>query len=324
MGKIGKYLPDNSENQEPSIPPSLESVSNDKPQSRYKSSLIPRRQIIIAIVAAVIIVALVLVIGINIGIGIGTKHAPKAAPAALPTTRSQAYSEMEKVPDKPSNATDNAGFPAFSKDHHNPDAPTVELYTDFLCPYCGDVTRALTPTLEKLQAARQINLEIHPLNLYDTPSTDRYSVRAANAVAYVSEHDPNHVTAFVGMLFEKDFQPDAVHFKDVSDDDIAQQAIKAGVSEKIADEAVKAPYAKYISKATLYDTMRKELFINMNGTKGLFPPTIRINGKIAPLDTSDSDAKMVVRFTARLGLKPTDAGNPSIMPSIGGDPSAGF
>lgn len=196
--------------------------------------------------------------------------------------------------------------------------------TDFLCPYCGDVARALTPTLEKLQEARQINLEIHPLNLYDTPSTDRYSVRAANAVAYVSEHDPAHVTAFMGMLFEKDFQPDAVHFKDVSDDDIAQQAIKAGVSEKVADEAVKAPYAKYISKATLYDTMRKELFIDMNGSKGLFPPTIRINGKIARLDTSDSDAKMVVRFTDRLGLKPTDAGNPNIKSSLGGDPSAGF
>ncbi|MDF7664826.1 DsbA family protein [Bifidobacterium sp. ESL0745] len=325
MDKLEKRFPsDTGESQEPPVLPSTESISNSGPDSPYKASTVSRKPIIITIIAAVVAVVLALVIGINVGIGIGVKRAPKSSTPKLPTTRAEAYSAMEKVPDKPRNSTNNAGFPAFAKDERNTDAPTVEFYTDFLCPYCGNVARALVPTLEKLQEARQINLEIHPLNLYDTPSTDRYSVRAANAVAYVSEHDPSHVTAFVGTMFEKDFQPDAIHFKDVSDDDIAQQAIKAGVDEKVAEEAVKAPYANYISKATLYDTMRKELFVDMNGSKGLFPPTIRINGKIDPIATSDNDENIVAQFTNKLGIKPSDIGNPKVMPTIGGDSSAGF
>ncbi|MDF7664821.1 thioredoxin domain-containing protein [Bifidobacterium sp. ESL0745] len=270
-----------------------------------------------------IVMVLILVTGIAIGIGIGANQEKETKSAPLPQTRSEAEAALRKVSNKPTNATDDAGFLAYKKNQRNPKAPTVEVYTDFLCPYCGDVTRALIPTLEKLQNAKQINLEFHTVNVYDTPSTDRYSTRAANAVAYVSEHDPDHVTALVGALFDKGFQPDAIHYKDVSDKDIVKQAIKAGVNNKVAENAVKAPYADFISKATLYDTMRKELFTEMNGNKGFFPPTIRINGKISELNTSDNDGKIVVRFTGNLGLTPLDAGNPAIMPSIGGDPSVG-
>lgn len=133
MGNIRKHsLPDTSKDQEPSIPSSPGSVPDRETRSAYKTGAIPHKQIIISAIAAVLVVVLALVIGINIGIGI--KRAPKPTASALPRTRSEAYSAMEKVPDKPSNATDNAGFPAFKKSERNADAPTVELYNGLPLP----------------------------------------------------------------------------------------------------------------------------------------------------------------------------------------------
>ncbi|WEV73459.1 thioredoxin domain-containing protein [Bifidobacterium sp. ESL0798] len=265
-----------------------------------------------------IVMVLVLVIGFSIGINQGKK-----SKQTLPQTQEQAYDQLQRVIDKPTNSTEEGGLLAYRQDERNPEAPTVEVYEDFLCPYCGDLTRALTPTLEKLQAARQINLEFHIVNLYDTPSTDKYSTRAANAVAYVSQHDPDHVTAFVGALFEKDFQPDAIHYKDVTDEQIVGQATKAGVSRDIAEASVKAPYSTFISKATVYTSKRKELFTSMHGTRGFYPPTIRINESVSELNTTDNDGKIVQRFSANLGLRPTDIGNPNVLPSIGADTFGG-
>ncbi|WEV46106.1 thioredoxin domain-containing protein [Bifidobacterium sp. ESL0690] len=296
-----------------STPP--ESTYDDIPRAGHGSGAVSRTQIIIGSIAAFIVMVLILVIGISIGIN----QSKKSSKQALPETQAQAYDELQRVSDKPTNSTETGGLPAYRQSERNPDAPTVEIYEDFLCPYCGDLTRALTPTLEKLQAARQINLEFHIVNLYDTPSTDRYSTRAANAVAYVSEHDPNHATAFVGALFEKDFQPDAIHYKDVTNEQIAEQAAKAGVSQDVAETAVKAPYSSFISKATVYTTKRKELFTALHGTKGFFPPTIRINGKVSALNTTDNDGKIVQRFIANLGLKPMDVGNPDVLPAAGGE-----
>ncbi|WEV63484.1 thioredoxin domain-containing protein [Bifidobacterium sp. ESL0732] len=298
-----------------STPP--ETVHENNPVVKHNGGVIGRNQLIIGGIAVLIVMVLVLVIGISIGVNQG-----KESKQGLPETEAQAYDELQRVDDKPTNSTEAGGLPAYRQSERNPDAPTVEVYEDFLCPYCGDLTRALTPTLEKLQAAQQINLEFHIVNLYDTPSTNRYSTRAANAVAYVSEHDPKHVTAFVGALYEKGFQPDAIHYKDISNEQIVAQATKAGVSHDVAEAAVKAPYSSFISKATVYDTKRKELFTTLNGTKGFFPPTILINGKISALNTSDNDGKIVQRFTTNLGLRLADVGNPDVLPTIGADTSA--
>ncbi|WEV53566.1 thioredoxin domain-containing protein [Bifidobacterium sp. ESL0704] len=273
-----------------------------------------RNQLIVGAITMIIVMALILVIGFSIGINQGRKSNQE-----LPETQAQAYDELQRVKNKPANSTEEGGLPAYRQTDRNPDAPTVEIYEDFLCPYCGDLTRALTPTLKKLQDAQQVNLEFHIVNLYDTPSTNRYATRAANAVAYVSEHDPEHVTAFVGALFEKGFQPDAIHYKEVSDAQIAAQAEKAGVSRTVAEAAVKAPYSSFINKVTVYDSKRKELFTNMHGSKGFFPPTIRINGTISKLNTSDNDGKIIQRFMANLGLNPLDAGIASVLPSSGAD-----
>ncbi|WEV58431.1 thioredoxin domain-containing protein [Bifidobacterium sp. ESL0728] len=297
-----------------STPPDSIPDNNEPPVEH--NGVVGRNQLIIGGIAVLIVMVLVLVIGFSIGINQGKK-----SKQGLPETQAQAYDDLQRVNNKPTNSTEEGGLPAYRQSERNPDAPTVEIYEDFLCPYCGDLTRALTPTLEKLQAAQQVNLEFHIVNLYDTPSTDKYSTRAANAVAYVSEHDPKHVTAFVGALFEKDFQPDAIHYKDVTNEQIAAQAIKAGVSHDVAEAAVKAPYSSFISKATVYTTKRKDLFTSMHGTKGFFPPTIRINGKISELNTTDNDGKIVQRFTTNLGLKIMDVGNPEILPSVGSDTS---
>lgn len=292
-----------------------DSVNEDNPQAKH-SGAIGRSQLIIGGIAIAIVMVLVLVIGISIGNNQG-----KSSKQILPETQAQAYDELQRVKDKPTNSTEEGGSPAYRQTDRNPDAPTVEIYEDFLCPYCGDLTRALTPTLEKLQEARQVNLEFHIVNLYDTPSTNRYATRAANAVAYVSEHDPRHVTAFVGALFEKDFQPDAIHYKEVGDAQITAQAEKAGVSHTVAEAAVKASYTSFITKATVYDTKRKELFTTQNGNKGFFPPTIRINGKISKLNTSDNDGKIIQRFMSNLGLRTLDVGVPSKLPATGADTS---
>jgi protein-disulfide isomerase len=55
----------------------------------------------------------------------------------------------------------------------------VDIFVDFLCPYCRQFELSSESTLAKLVDDGQASLVYHPMNFLDDASTTRYSTRAA-------------------------------------------------------------------------------------------------------------------------------------------------
>ena len=55
----------------------------------------------------------------------------------------------------------------------------VDVFIDFLCPFCRQFELAAGPALDKLVADGAISLVYHPMNFLDEASSTKYSTRAA-------------------------------------------------------------------------------------------------------------------------------------------------
>jgi protein-disulfide isomerase len=115
------------------------------------------------------------------------------------------------------------------------DAPvTVDVYQDYMCPYCGQFERANRDDIEALVADGTMRLRIHPMNFLDPQSGgSKYSTRAANAVVTVGQLEPDKLVAFNAALY--DHQP-SEGSQGLTDDEIAQLATSVGVSNATVAE----------------------------------------------------------------------------------------
>ncbi|MSD90807.1 DsbA family protein [Bifidobacterium asteroides] len=233
----------------------------------------------------------------------------------------QARQAVAKVKEKPSAANDQGGFLISSQGLNKPvaKAPTVEIYMDFMCPGCGALHRGLDSTLTDLVDAGQINLVIYPMSFMDRLSTDNYSSRTGTATIYVAQHDPDHLLPFIANLYAKDFQPDESDYHPISNDKIRQQAIKAGVDPKVADQAVKGRYRAWIKAMDAYTPLRKELWNPSGSNKGqMTTPTVRINGNYWELgNLSRAGLDYSSGLLKALGLDQSKVGVKGAMPAIG-------
>ncbi len=57
----------------------------------------------------------------------------------------------------------------------------VDVFIDFMCPFCRRFELSSGPTLASLVADGQVSLVYHPMNFLDEASTTNYSTRAAAA-----------------------------------------------------------------------------------------------------------------------------------------------
>ncbi|WP_436763644.1 thioredoxin domain-containing protein [Streptosporangium sp. V21-05] len=64
---------------------------------------------------------------------------------------------------------------------------TVDVYVDFLCPYCRSFEQASGPALNAMVKDRTISLVCHPTGFLDRLSADRYSSRASAASGCASD-----------------------------------------------------------------------------------------------------------------------------------------
>jgi protein-disulfide isomerase len=64
---------------------------------------------------------------------------------------------------------------------------TVDIYQDYLCPYCKQFHDSAGPTLTQLAEQNKITLAIHPIAILDQQSTNEYSTRAAAASGCASD-----------------------------------------------------------------------------------------------------------------------------------------
>lgn len=148
------------------------------------------------------------------------------------------------------------------------DAPVrVDVYQDFMCPYCQRFEQANGPGLKQLVDAGTIRLEIHPMSFLDRASQGaRYSTRAANAFITVAQADPDRVLAFNKALYDN--QP-AEGTPGLSDAQIATLAQAAGISRSVTDSFPQLRHAQWVTEGTQADFD--------SGIQGT--PTVLIDGK---------------------------------------------
>lgn len=237
----------------------------------------------------------------------------------------EAYSALQEVSPKPSKADDKGGILISKNGYNQPveGAPTAEVYMDFICPGCGNLNRKLDPTLVKLVDAGQLNLELHFMAFMDSYSTDEYSSRAANTALYIAENDddPDHLLQFIANMYDEDFQPgEGADYVATSDEQIREQALKAGVPQEIVDKSSVRTWDKWLSAITDYVPLRSELWNQTGRLKGSFSsPTVAINGTYWDINQlSSAGMDLPTGFLASIGLEADQVGTDT-MPSIGAD-----
>lgn len=148
------------------------------------------------------------------------------------------------------------------------DAPvTVDIYQDYMCPYCGQFERTNSGDIAALAADGTAQIRIHPMAFLDDASQGtKYSTRAANALVTVYKAEPDKALAFNAALYAN--QP-TENSAGLSDAQIADIAVKAGVSQTVAGSFASMANASFVA----------------DGTKAAFAdgvestPTIKLNGK---------------------------------------------
>lgn len=278
-----------------------------------------RQQTIIGAVVVLIVVALIAVAGI----AIWRSHA--ASQEAANMTVEKAYSQLQEVRTKPSTA-DKKGGVVISKDgvgERIVGVPSVAVYMDFMCSGCGNFERTAGETLTKLVEAGQINLELHPMSFGDRWSSDKYSTRAANMLLAITEwdKDASHILGFVKNMYAEDFQPAENSGKKTSDEKMKEQAVKAGVPQKVADAAVTDKYTDWLDAINTYVPLRTELHNVSGQLKGqMTTPTVTINDHFWDMNQlTTADLTADEGLVEALGLTDDQVGVEGQSATIGAD-----
>jgi protein-disulfide isomerase len=198
-------------------------------------------------IGGLIIGALVVAIVVSIVITTGKGNDPVASDKPLVT---------------PATATANGAFVVGQAT-----APVkLEVYLDYMCPYCGRYDRANSGEIDKLIADGTVRLEMHPLAFLDRFSNGtKYSTRAANAIVTVAEKSPAQLLAFNAALFNN--QPDE-GTDGLKDADIARLATEVGVPQEVADTFAAGTYEPWLAQST-----EAAFASGISGT-----PTVKIDG----------------------------------------------
>lgn len=274
-------------------------------------------------VIVVIVLVVVLCLG---GFFIWKANRPQSTSgsSSAATSSASALAAVEAVKVKPSYATKTGGFVMSKNGIDKPvkGVPTIQLYTDFICPACGDVDRQIDSTLIAMVKAGQINLEMHPDAFLDRSSTDQYSTRSAAAAVYIAQNDPSQFLAVVKAFFEKPYQPEeAENYKPVSDAMIAQQEeTAAGVPASMAEASVKGTYTAWVNAESAYTVTRTDLQHPSGEYKGeMTTPTFQINGHYWLFDDAWSQTgSPETALLKAIGLSKQNVGNASVKPELNG------
>ncbi|MDR1033770.1 MAG: thioredoxin domain-containing protein [Bifidobacteriaceae bacterium] len=195
---------------------------------------------------------------------------------------------------KVTGTTENGGIP-IGKDgvfSSNEGVPVVAVFSDFMCPGCGQWSRANeTYYIDKAKNG-EITLELHPVSLLDSQSKeDQYSSRATEFFWNIAQNDPKNALAVFEALFSSDFQPEENDkYVEVTDAQFVELAKKAGVSDAIAEKAVDKAYSTWTTEVTSYFTANYDIVT----------PSVYVNG-VRTADTSQATIDADI-LTASAGL----------------------
>src|SRR5699024_3033328 len=109
----------------------------------------------------------------------------------------------------------------------NEGAPEVDIYLDFMCPYCGDFEQVNGQDLAQAAADGEATIIYHPLNYLDRFSEGtEYSTRTAAAFAYVANEAPDQALDFMAALF-------GLQTEEVYDVLTVEESTVSAVSERV-------------------------------------------------------------------------------------------
>ncbi|MBO3737782.1 DsbA family protein [Actinoplanes flavus] len=148
----------------------------------------------------------------------------------------------------------------------------VDIYLDYMCPYCGKFEAANHADIQALVDDGTATVNLHPLNFLDPQSRGtEYSSRAANAVATVADKDPGHVLDLNTALFEN--QPEEGS-EGLDDAKIADVAASVGVPQNVTGTFEDRTFVPWVTQSN------DAAFAN--GIEGT--PTVKINGVVTDVD----------------------------------------
>ena len=156
-----------------------------------------------------------------------------------------------------------------------PGAPvTVEVYEDFMCPFCGEFEELSRGTLKAYAESGEVHVQYKVISILDDESSTDYSTRAANAMAVVLDEAGAAVAVeFHDRLFED--QPEEGS-AGLSDDELVDQAVEAGASEAAVRDPIESlSFEQWVTNAT--DESSKD---GIAGT-----PSILVDGEKVEGDT---------------------------------------
>ncbi|AZZ49228.1 DsbA family protein [Rathayibacter rathayi] len=152
----------------------------------------------------------------------------------------------------------------------------VDLYVDYLCPYCSQFEKTNAEQLQSWLTEGAITLEIHPVAILDSSSAgSAYSSRAANAAACVADEDPDHFLAVNAALFAQ--QP-AEGTTGLSDDALRTLVVGAGVTnDNVLACMTSGEFRPWVTAATTRATTQP--VPNSSLAKLASTPTVLVNAQ---------------------------------------------
>jgi protein-disulfide isomerase len=131
------------------------------------------------------------------------------------------------------------------------DVIDIQIYVDYLCPFCKVFEDTNTEQLEAWLDRGAVTVEIHPISILNSNSMGtQYSTRAANAAACVADTSPDSFWAVNKALFAS--QPDE-RTAGLSDDELLDVISEAGVTSTDALESCvrDQTFKSWVGDATL-------------------------------------------------------------------------
>ncbi|HTU00889.1 MAG TPA: thioredoxin domain-containing protein, partial [Candidatus Sulfotelmatobacter sp.] len=120
----------------------------------------------------------------------------------------------------------------------------VDIYIDFMCPFCRMFEERHGPAVDEL-VARSGLFVYHPLGILDRLSTTRYSTRASAASGCAS--DAGRFLDYLSTLFDNQPPQESAG---LSDEELAQLGVQTGLSEKFARCVMQGAYLEWAEYVT--------------------------------------------------------------------------
>ncbi|MGQ4506259.1 DsbA family protein [Dermabacteraceae bacterium P13103] len=199
----------------------------------------------VAIIAAVVVLALVIVVGVGYALSKRGGNSVGAVQNPGTVAEGQSYLEFGAKADK----------------------PVVDVYLDFLCPYCKLFAEAQSENLQQQAEKGDITLRLHPRMMLDSFSTPAgYSQRSANAAICVYNQDRNKFFAMEKLLFENQPREGGAGLDDARLKELAKQAGADASVDKCIDDRQFVPWISANVEPEALETTRGTPTVKINGT----------------------------------------------------------